>query len=140
MKKVPFPFEELGPEELEEAERLLIETSQTDAFSEEKRHLGSGQPVSKSSRLYNLFPIMQNDILLIKGRLSKVPSEIPLQIRNQIILDSNHRFTRLLILHFHDNAGPWVCFGSSKKITLDICFKCAYPQRRFQFSLQLHGD
>lgn len=59
-------------EDLAEAERSLLSYIQRKSFRDEVTSLQKSQPVKRSSRIYKLDPILQNGIIRVGGRLSKL--------------------------------------------------------------------
>lgn len=65
--------------------------------------LQTGQPLRKSSRLYKLDPILQDGILRIGGRLSKLA--MPEHFKHPAILPNTGHFSKLLLNHTHHLVG-----------------------------------
>ena len=91
---------EITREDLEAAEKLWCKQVQIDAFSTEYRSLKKGEPVDKTSRLYKLSPALKDGLIVLKGRIGQA-SNVSDSVRNPIILDPNHPYTRLLLKHYH---------------------------------------
>ena len=98
-------YGELSPEELQRAERLWWRRAQADSFPTEEAEVRSDKCVSKSSRLYQLSPYLDEfGILRIKGRTTAAPA-VSGDVTRPVILDPKHPFTQLLIAHHHVRSG-----------------------------------
>lgn len=94
---------ELQPEEIEKAETLLFRQIQNDIFFNEINWLKGNKPFNKSSKLYNMVCILdENKIIRLNGRLNNAIFMDENQ-RKPIILDPNHILTKLLIKQYHEN-------------------------------------
>ena len=89
----------LSVKDLAEAEESLISYIQLRSFRDEMTNLAKGQPVKRSSRIYKLNPVLQNGILRVGGRLSKLA--MPQATKHPAILPNDHHFSRLLLNHIH---------------------------------------
>ncbi|KAL0810381.1 hypothetical protein ABMA28_010526 [Loxostege sticticalis] len=93
----------LEVQHLEEAERLWMIQSQRESFPTEVEALEKGRRINKSSRLYKLDPKLKEGILKLDGRIRA--ANVPDPLKEPIILDGRHPFTRLLIKKEHEAAG-----------------------------------
>ncbi|XP_074029231.1 uncharacterized protein [Leptinotarsa decemlineata] len=92
--------QELTIEELKRAERIWNRKVQEDCFSQEYHLLMKNRPIQKSSKLYQLSPYMEDDIICLGGRTDN-STELSPQAKRPIILDNKHTFTRLLVQFYH---------------------------------------
>ena len=100
-----YEFDDLLLHEIQAAERIWWTKSQRDSFPEEIACLQHGRPIPKSSRLFQLNPVMDDSGLLrVKGRLGSA-AMITDETKNPLILDPKHQFVRVLIQHYHERAG-----------------------------------
>ena len=93
----------LSVKDLQEAEAAIIHSCQPVSFMEEMTALKKGLLVKKSSHLYKLSPVLQNNLIRVGGRLSK--SAMQSEAKHPVILPTNHHVTLLLIRHVHANVG-----------------------------------
>ena len=93
----------LSCSEINDAEREVIMFAQSRTFAEERRAIGKGDCVKKSSVLATSDPILVNGLLRVGGRLSRAPLHDDL--KHQIIIAKDSPLARLLIQHFHQNSG-----------------------------------
>lgn len=90
----------LGLKHIRRAECLLIQQSQSESFSEEISRLSKGQNVDRTSRLYKLDPVYNEDkIIRLNGRINA--ATVPDEMKQPPILDGNHQITRLIIRQEH---------------------------------------
>ncbi|XP_061401555.1 uncharacterized protein LOC133337338 [Musca vetustissima] len=91
---------ELTSQELFEAECLLFKIAQQEFYANEIHVLKSNKNLTKSSSLYKLSPIFdENGILRVDGRIGN--ANIPQSGKTPIILPRGSRITFLLISHIH---------------------------------------
>lgn len=95
--------EQLSVEDLAEAEKSLVSYIQQQSFRDDVTSLQKGQPVKRSSRIYKLDPILQNGIVRVGGRLSKLA--MPEETKHPAILPNDNHFSRLLLDHIHTLVG-----------------------------------
>ena len=94
--------ESLSPEEIENAEILIIREAQQAAFTEEYRALKENKLISKKSRLKTLVPLLDEDGLIrCDGRL-RFAEFLPYDTRFPIILPRGSWTTKLIVKHFHE--------------------------------------
>ena len=121
--------------ELEAANRVLIISTQSIAFSKEIHALKNGENLNPKIRLIPLKPFLDKQgILRVGGRL--IHSELPPEQRHQILLPSNHCLTRLIIREEHErlkHAGIQATLYSvrelfwpldGKNVTRKIIYQC----------------
>ncbi|XP_067205391.1 uncharacterized protein [Linepithema humile] len=90
----------LSSEELNMAIQSLVKMIQSSAFLGELKCLCNHQQLPRNSKLASLSPFLdEQGILRVGGRLQH--ANIPYSARHQMVLPSNHSFTRLLIQHEH---------------------------------------
>ena len=126
----------LIPSNLDESKFFIIKEVQQECFSAEIADLNAGIAVQKSSRLFNLNPILDDrGILRIGGRLRNSPE--PYDVKFPIILPGDHHVSELLVREFHEQVkhqgrhlthgalrtgGFWITNG--KKLVSRILAKC----------------
>ena len=94
--------ESLSPEEIENAEILIIREAQQAAFTEEYHALQENKLISKKSRLKTLVPLLDEDGLIrCDGRL-RFAEFLPYDMRFPIILPRGSWTTKLIVKHFHE--------------------------------------
>ena len=94
--------ESLSPEEIENAEILIILEAQQAAFTEEYRALQENKLISKKSHLKTLVPLLDEDGLIrCDGRL-RFAEFLPYDMRFPIILPRGSWTTKLIVKHFHE--------------------------------------
>lgn len=97
-------WEHLSVEDLARAEKALLHCVQQHHFPEELSALEKGKTsVKKGSRLYKLDPILDDGVLRVGGRLSKMA--MPEEFKHPAILPKTSHLTRLLIRHAHISSG-----------------------------------
>ncbi|KAK0156172.1 hypothetical protein N1851_000542 [Merluccius polli] len=95
------PETTLSAEDYIAAELLVLQSAQQDAFSRELECLEKGKPIPSDSRLCNLAPELDGDLIRVGGRRRRA-SDIDVDTKHPIVLPAKHRVTRLVIKH-HDN-------------------------------------
>lgn len=94
-------------EERQEALLQLVKLAQSECFRQEINDLRRSHQVKSTSRLNALHPRLIEGILRVGGRLQN--ASISSSRKHPIILDKNHPFTTLVMLHYHHkllHAGP----------------------------------
>lgn len=98
----PNTLQELDKNEILMAENIIFKRIQEDSFLEEIDSLKNNKFIAKSSKIFNLTCILdENGILRLGGRLNNLQT-FDEDFKNPIILDPNHLITRLIIQHYHD--------------------------------------
>ena len=93
-------YEPLTPEELEQAEKLLVKSAQEERFPEDLKELKAGRAVQRQSSLKALNPFLDDDGLLrVGGRLER--ANLPFEAKHPAILPKRHQVTRLVIADVH---------------------------------------
>lgn len=82
------------------AEHATISYVQQNCFPELKL-LRNNEPISKSSSLLSLNPVLHNDLLIVGGRLQRAPFDSS----KSIILPNRHHIVDLIIQKFHYDNG-----------------------------------
>lgn len=93
----------ISVEDLENAELDIIRFCQKEKFSEEIAALHKRQNVKRSSPLYKLNPIRQDDVLHVGGRLSR--AAMPVSNKQPIILSRDFHISDLVIQQIHKETG-----------------------------------
>ncbi|KAL1268410.1 hypothetical protein QQF64_033773 [Cirrhinus molitorella] len=90
----------ISVEEREKAAHVLIKAAQREAFEEEFKLLSqTPSKLPKNNKLYQLDPIIQNELLRVGGRLRK--SNATLELKHPIILPKEGIITQLILDHCH---------------------------------------
>lgn len=93
---------ELLPDEILDAENLLLKASQFEAFAGDIEDLRKNQ-LKKTSRLYPLSPMLdKSGLIRMNGRLNLAPLND--DSRKPIIIDAKTRYVKLLILDYHEKS------------------------------------
>eukprot|EP00117_Sycon_ciliatum_P017532 scpid35642/ scgid16489/ len=103
-KKAVNPSSELLPSEFRHAQQLWWENVQQQSFPDELAALQQGKPVTRSSRLASLTLSLLHSTIVVNGRTDNTP-HLPESTKHPVLLDPDHRYTRLLILQHHVWAG-----------------------------------
>ncbi|VDI41613.1 Hypothetical predicted protein [Mytilus galloprovincialis] len=86
--------------ELKMATNVILVNVQSTCFKDEIIKLKKDTPVKKDSRIASLNPVLDNELIRAKGRLSTSNlDEYP------IILPDNHHVTSLIVRFYHENQG-----------------------------------
>lgn len=94
----------LNPEDLMHAERAVISFSQRQSFEEELSTLEAGKNwVKRSSHLYKLDPVLDDGLLRVGGRLSRLA--MPEEAKHPVILSKDLHISTLLLRHIHEQLG-----------------------------------
>ena len=92
---------ELTPDEIRDAEDVVIRQAQKEAFSAEYEALSKGRPIPKKSQIAKLSPrIDQQGIIRYDSRLYYT-EYLPLDARCPIILPRGHWVTKLIVRYYH---------------------------------------
>ncbi|XP_070579290.1 uncharacterized protein [Ptychodera flava] len=90
---------ELLPEEIEEAEIMIIKTMQAESFPEEYSALVGKKELPKKSKLLRLRPRLDEDGLMrCDGRL-RYADYLPYDVRYPVILPRRNWVTKLIVKH-----------------------------------------
>ena len=92
----------LSASELRRAELVLISHVQHDAYPEEIASLKSQGRVSVTSDIFTLNPMMDEELIVVKGRLRH--SKLPSQAKHPFVLPRDHDLSRLIVTHSHNVA------------------------------------
>ncbi|KAK0142402.1 hypothetical protein N1851_019846 [Merluccius polli] len=95
--------DQLSVEDLAKAKQSLVSYVQQQSFQDEVTSLQKGLPIKRSSRIYKLDPILQNGILGVGGRLSKL--EMPEETKHPAILPKDNHLSKILLYHTHAYRG-----------------------------------
>ncbi|XP_041986283.1 uncharacterized protein LOC121738360 [Aricia agestis] len=99
---------------LEKAEVLWYRKSQHDSFAREIEKMKNGGTAPRWSSLYRLNPVYRDGLLTLDGRIRA--AQVPDEMKNPVILDGRHPFTRLLVAREHARAGH----GSRERVVNDL--------------------
>ncbi|CAG2222472.1 unnamed protein product [Mytilus edulis] len=98
--QVKFRTGDLTLSELKMATNVILVNVQSTCFKDEIIKLKKDTPVKKDSRIASLNPVLDNELIRAKGRLSTSNlDEYP------IILPDNHHVTSLIVRFYHENQG-----------------------------------
>jgi len=92
---------ELTTDDLKSAERFIVQQHQTEHYADELQSLKKQLPIDKSSSIYQLNPIYDENDGLIKVNTRLQNSNIPHQEIYPIIVPHDKEIDRLLIRHHH---------------------------------------
>ncbi|XP_072931828.1 uncharacterized protein [Epargyreus clarus] len=93
-------FIPLEPDQIREAEKILLRRSQEESFQDEVRCVKKMKPLEKNSRLKKLDVVMEDGLLRLRGRIDA--ARHTRQDKKPVVLDSKHHITRLLIAYYHE--------------------------------------
>jgi hypothetical protein len=96
-KKIPA----LTDTELRAAERILILINQRESFPAEFELLKQNKVVPKSSKIYQLSVFVDDGQMKLESRLDMAPPVVTQELRNPLILGSQHRITYLMMEFLH---------------------------------------
>lgn len=96
-------YRSLTKEDVDRAELAIIKFCQRQRFPEELDSLEKEQHVKKSSHLYKLCPQLQDGIMRVGGRLSRL--SMPVEVKHPIILSKDLHISELLLRHVHQEVG-----------------------------------
>ncbi|XP_062714255.1 uncharacterized protein LOC134291019 [Aedes albopictus] len=85
--------------EHEQALTFLVQLAQQEAFPAEIAALNKNNPVSPSSSISKLNPVLVSGILCVGGRLAKAP--VSASRKHPMILSHHHPLARLILHHYH---------------------------------------
>lgn len=80
---------------------ILVKLSQLDSFSKEYHQLLTNKPLSNKSKLLSLSQFVDSEltVMWVGGRIRNSP--LPYNKKHPFLLDSNHRFSRLIFENEH---------------------------------------
>ena len=90
----------LTVQEINNAELALIRYVQISSFRKEIECLCNGKDVPRKSSLLTKDPMLQNELLVVGGRL--LHSNLPENSKHRVILPKNHHFSKLIITEYHN--------------------------------------
>ncbi|KAK0150310.1 hypothetical protein N1851_008772 [Merluccius polli] len=93
----------LSVEDMKEAEKAIIQFEQRQHFGQELAHLMTGKAVKRNSPICKLDPILDNGILRVGGRISKMA--MPMEQKNPIILPKGSHLSKLILQQIHQRVG-----------------------------------
>jgi len=98
-------FGDLSVNELESAEFCIVKNVQEQFYPEVLKHRAKTRvtQLPKGSKLKRLNPFLLNSVMHVGGILKR--SSLDFEQKHPIILPPNHRFTTLLIEHYHCRYG-----------------------------------
>lgn len=97
----------LTAENLKEAELEIIWCCQLKKFTEEIAALQKGESVKKSSHIFKLNPVLQDEVLRVGGRLGK--RAMLEDTKYPAILPKDHHVTDLIPQDIHQKVGHSGC-------------------------------
>lgn len=117
---------ELTVEEESNAENIICRQIQKKHFFEEYTCLESSKPIPKSSDLLTLNPFIDDmGVIRVGGRIDNA-TILPEYTRRPIILPKAHRYSRIIIDHYHHKN----CHQNSSKVICDAREKFWIPSIR----------
>jgi hypothetical protein len=91
-------IEKLNGEELDDAQKLLFKKLQYDCYSREIKDLLKEKAVVRTSKIFNLNPILDNEgVVRVCTRLDFAPAIVDENVKRPILLDGYHPITVLII-------------------------------------------
>ena len=93
----------LDVEELQSAEKAIIEAVQSRSFVEERLSLKEAKKVKRSSHIISLDPVLIEGTLRVGGRLQNSPLQDT--TKHPAILPKDHHISNLIVRHYHDISG-----------------------------------
>ncbi|XP_068728886.1 uncharacterized protein [Montipora capricornis] len=88
-------------EDIEQARKFWVRSTQAESFPQEVVALKSKQHVSNKSKLVSLSPFLdEHGIVRAGGRIER--ADIPFCSRHPIVLSPDHEFTRVIIMNCHE--------------------------------------
>ncbi|KAL7723387.1 hypothetical protein ACLKA6_017778 [Drosophila palustris] len=100
-KQTGLTSDTLTVDELHEAEKWICRMMQEETYAEEIAALSKSGKVHKGSAIYKLSPRIDEDGLLrLAGRIDEAV-HLPFDARRPILLPTQHRLSKLIMLHFH---------------------------------------
>jgi hypothetical protein len=102
MQNEQLEVEELNGDEICLAERIILKKCQLESYHFEIKSLMKEGVVNKTSKIYNLTPILdQESILRVNSRLDAAPAIVNEEMRQPIILNGESPITELIIDFYH---------------------------------------
>ncbi|XP_058839748.1 uncharacterized protein LOC131695296 [Topomyia yanbarensis] len=89
----------LSHDEHEQSMLALVRLSQKESFAAEITALQKGKPVSSSSEIVQIHPILVEGLLRVGGRLRHAP--IPISRKHPFVLSQHHPLSKLIVVHYH---------------------------------------
>ena len=108
---------QLSSEDLKAAEHLLILTAQKDTYNRQYNILKESKELPTNNKLLSFRPIIKNNLIRIRGRLSK--SHLTYESKHQILLNKDHPLSRILFQYYHEkvhHAGREILAESREKV------------------------
>ena len=104
LQRKKITFKPISVDELDRAEKAIIQCIQQESFAEEITRLRSSKTQRKqNNRLVKLNPIINDGILRVGGRLQQSPE--PYDVQHPIILPNSHHVTKLIVEDHHRTVG-----------------------------------
>ncbi|KAI4876404.1 hypothetical protein NFI96_004025 [Prochilodus magdalenae] len=88
---------------IDDPEVAIVVLCQNQGFPQEMARLRNGQNVDKKSSIFRLDPVLNQVILRVGGRLSKMA--MPEEQKHPAILPKEHHVSRLVLRHIHQPVG-----------------------------------
>ena len=124
-------------QELQETEKVILRYVQAQTYSDEVANLHQGRPISKSSTIRDLCPILQDKVMKVGGRLAQ--GQMSAQVKHPAIIPARHHVATLITRHYHQQghvgrewtvskireAGYWIT--QPRKVARQVlqqCFTC----------------
>lgn len=127
-------------EDVKRAENAIVHFTQMEGFPDEIGMLQKGNThVSCQSSIRKLDPIMQDGLLLVGGRLSRMA--MPESRKHPVVLPKHHHVSKLVLKHIHEQLGHcgrnhmlaklrqqyWITAANS--LARKICHECIFCRR-----------
>ncbi|XP_055589611.1 uncharacterized protein LOC129741843 [Uranotaenia lowii] len=120
--------------ELDESLKTLVRIAQQEGFAKEYADLLNNRPISNSSKIASLNPVMVDGLIRVGGRLRN--AAIHESRKHPFILDHRHPFTTTVMIYYHQNllhAGQQLLIASVRErfwptnigtLARAVIFKC----------------
>lgn len=108
-------------DDLTEAEEEIIHHCQRKKFQEEISSLQRGDSVKRSSHIYKLNPILEDEVLRVGGRLNR--AAMPEESKHPAILAKDLQVSELILQEVHEEVGHSGC----NHVLSKLCLKYWFP-------------
>ena len=114
---------------------MLLKRAQEVSYHEEIDCLLAGKPVSRSSHIVSLDPMISQELLVVSGRLKHAP--LSYAVCHPVILPPRHELSRLILREAHSRAhlgSEWVrrnWIPGARSLLRGIRIRCVTCQRLY---------
>lgn len=135
----------LHPQELKQAEKVILQHVQKEDYMEEYNKLQREEQVRRDSKIKKLDPVIVDDLIVVGGRLKH--AGLSHDATHPVIVSPGHKVSRMILQEYHDNTHmgmDWVLSSVRNKfwipharnILRGIRRKCALCQRLYGKPMQ----